>query len=291
MNTFTYSPVFLGLFSQMAAAKGFDPLTLLQDSQSNLSPSLIYDPLEAAEEHDATPIKNVSDINSLISYFLSKGQYRNMMLLVLGINFGLRFSDLSNIRFKDVIDPQTKQFREKLVLVERKTANTRKHTTNRHVYINKAAKLAIQIYLSNTNGKSYDDYLFVSESKNAPTIDFEDPNGNTVTIQKPMTRRAAEDVIKKAAYKLNIEGRFGTHCFRKTFGYHVLANANNVDGLEKHYNSVELLQKIFGHSKADITLRYAGYTNDVIKSVYLNHNLGFEVLSQYVSAKLNQIKK
>lgn len=93
--------------------------------KSNKEPLQIMDSINPLEENitkkeqDAHPIKSLNDINSIVQYFLANNQYRNAMLFVIGINFGLRYSDLSEIRFKDLID-NNKGFKDEFHPLEQK---------------------------------------------------------------------------------------------------------------------------------------------------------------------------
>ncbi|MBP5615545.1 MAG: tyrosine-type recombinase/integrase, partial [Alphaproteobacteria bacterium] len=55
-----------------------------------------------------------------------------------------------------------------------------------------------------------------------------------------------------------INGNFGTHTLRKTFGYHFY----------RQFNDIVMLQKILNHSHPAITLRYIGIEQDEINNSY-----------------------
>lgn len=221
-------------------------------------PSCESNEKEIIEEHDAEPIKDIRDIIRISEYFIANSQYRNNMLFVVGINTGLRCSDLRQLRFKDIIS-NTNQFKNELVILEQKTKGTRKHPINRHIVINDAVKQAVLLYLQNTTC-SLDDYMFRSESNNGKAAN------------KPMERRSIERILKTAVQELGINVRAGTHSLRKTFSYHVIMRAKD------RSRALELLQKILGHSSSSITLRYAGITGDEISDAYCNLNLGLNVM-------------
>lgn len=254
---------------------------LLNPTQEPLPIMDSINPIEektTKKEQDAHPIKSLEDINAIIKYFLSNNQYRNAMLFVVGINFGLRYSDLSEIRFKDLID-NNKGFREEFQPNEKKTNNLR------HIYINDSVKEIVTIYLTQMaqNGiyKSLDDYLFVAEgTNNIKTRQIEYVDDGEIkykTVQAPMTIRAMNPILKQATEYLGIKGRFSTHSYRKTFAYHILLQENNMNHNERQ---IEFLQKIFGHSNQITTLHYAGFTEDEIKAAYLNLNLGLDAIRQ-----------
>jgi hypothetical protein len=52
----------------------------------------------------ADPIKSIADIDKVCNFLLSHKRYRDYMMFVVGINFGLRVSDLTRLRFQDLIN-------------------------------------------------------------------------------------------------------------------------------------------------------------------------------------------
>lgn len=54
---------------------------------------------ELAKEHAAEPIKNMEDIIRVSQYLIGGKRFRDNMLFIVGINFGLRVSDLRMLRF------------------------------------------------------------------------------------------------------------------------------------------------------------------------------------------------
>lgn len=219
-----------------------------------------------AENHAAQPIKSAQDIIRLSNYFISNKKYRDNMLFILGINFGLRISDITELRFCDVINPDF-TFKDCVTIFEKKTRNTRKKPQNRTIAINSCVQNAIILYLENTPNISLSDYMFVNESRNKQyVLDSRNNTNGTDRMSTPMTRQGVDLIIKKAAKAIGLEGNYATHTFRKTFAYHyMLQNHNDTRALE-------LLQKMFGHSSIRQTLTYIGITDEEIEEAY--HNLG-----------------
>lgn len=205
------------------------------------------------KEHDAQPIKSVEDIMRISEYLIKEERYRDNMLFVLGINFGLRISDLLKLRFTNLIDDNL-VFRTTFAVFEQKTSNTRKVKRNRYVTINEAVIEAVTLYLRHNQCK-LDDYVFRGESNRS------NPNA-------PMTRGSADRILKGIANELHLRERVSTHTLRKTFGYHQMVMSGNSQ------RKLLLLQKMFGHSSAGQTLDYIGITSEEIEDAYLNLNLG-----------------
>ncbi len=210
--------------------------------------------VESVEEHDSEPIKDINDIERISQWFIDQKRYRDNMLWIVGINFGLRVSDLLRLKVYDLID-ENYCFRPSFLILEKKTANTRKVKKNRSVTINQAVMEAVLLYLEHTPCK-LDDYLFRSESNRGSNVN------------RPLHRNNVERVLKEAKKALGLPQRIATHTMRKTFGYHQMMMGNNDP------RRLMLLQKMFGHSSAMQTLTYIGITKDEIDEAYLNLNLG-----------------
>lgn len=216
-------------------------------------------PFIAVNEHTAEPIKDVNDIKRISEYLITKGRYRDNMMFIVGINFGLRVSDLLRLKYNMLLDNDL-VFRTNFPILEKKTTNTRKTKKNRYITINDAVIEAVTLYLRNLNDHGItcrlDDYLFKSESNHGS-------NQN-----KPMTRMSVDRILKGIALELGLNIKVSTHTLRKTFGYHQMVMSGNDP------RKLLLLQKIFGHSTAAQTLDYIGITSEEVAEAYNELNLG-----------------
>lgn len=210
---------------------------------------------EVVDEHAADPIRNMQDIFRISEFLISQNRYRDNMLFIVGINFGLRVSDLLVLRFADIINPDC-SFKDTFAILEKKTSNTRKTRKNRYISINTAVVEAVTSFLENTPGVRLSDYLFRSES-----------NRGRYSNQ-PLNRKSVDRILKGIAKDLHLDMHMSTHTLRKTFGLHQMVMSGNDP------RKLLLLQKIFGHSSAAMTLEYIGITSDEIEDAYRNLNLG-----------------
>lgn len=224
-------------------------------SSELISPAVGDTRVVSVVEHASEPIKSLTDIQRIQDYLISKGRYRDNMLFVVGINFGLRVSDLVQLRFIDLIDTNL-VFREGFSILEKKTSNTRKQKKNRYVSINEAVIQAVTLYLENTPDVKLSDYMFRSGSNNGSASD------------KPLHRNSVERILKGIASDLGLTMKVGTHTLRKTFGYHQMMMGNNDP------RRLLLLQKMFGHSTSAQTLDYIGITDEEMREAYCSLNLG-----------------
>lgn len=198
------------------------------------------------------PIRDIKYIKNIRSVL--KGQStRNELLFILGINVGLRISDILKLKISDLVKPNKKVVKDYVIIIEKKTGKTKKF------YIGDIVIKVIENYLKEYPELDFDSYIFKSRK------------GDNCAI----TRQQAYRILNNAAEavglierdnktSLIISGEIGTHTLRKTFGYHAYQNGT----------SLELLMDIFNHSSKSQTLRYIGITEDQKKEVYLQSNLG-----------------
>ena len=223
---------------------------------SLLSPSVIDVMNETVPDHTSEPIKSIDDIYKIANYLLDNHRYRDHMLFITGINFGLRIGDLLQLRFNSIINPDM-TFKDTFAILEQKTKNTRKVRKNRYITICDAVIDAVLLYLENAPYEvSLSDYMFRSESNRKSKDD------------KPLDRKTAYRIITGVAADLNLNIKVSTHTLRKTFGYHIMMQSDNSQ------RQLLLLSKIYGHSSTAQTLTYIGITKDEIASTYRALNLG-----------------
>lgn len=238
-------------------------------AETLISPALEDTTTELAPEHKAEAIKSMDDLIRISDHLIVHKRFRDNMLFILGINFGLRVSDLRVLRFSDLINPNL-TFKDKFPVFEKKTRNTRTRKMNRYITINNAVIEAVTLYLENTPNVCLSDYMFRSLS----------PNGRDKN--EPISRAAVDNILKGIASELNITAKVSTHTLRKTFGYWVMVFGNN------DYRQLMLLQKIFNHSSPAQTLQYIGITDDEIADAYYKLNLGGGARSKIVSGAIHE---
>lgn len=208
-----------------------------------------------APEHAADPIKKIEDIERISSFLIRNERYRDNMLVIVGINFGLRVSDLRMLRFSNLINDNF-TFKDSFPVFEKKTRNTRKRKKNRYITINSAVIEAVTLYLENTPGVTLSDYMFRSLSNRGKSQN------------EPLTVRAIDYILKGIAADLSLNIHMSTHTLRKTFCYHQMVMSNNDN------RKLLLLQKMLNHSSPAQTLDYIGLSQEEIAEAYKELNLG-----------------
>ncbi len=206
-------------------------------------------------KHAAEPLKDVDDVLRVCEYLVANGRLRDNLLFTAGINLGYRCGDLLQLKWGHLLKADG-TWNTKITLQEDKTNKLRT------VHLNQAILQAAYLYGQEVRAQSeygaIDRNLFLFRSNS--TKDKEN---------KPLAVFSVERMLKQVINKeLGIDIKAGTHCLRKTFGYHAVMSAKD------RTRAVELLRKIFKHSSETITLSYIGITEDEIRGVYQNLNLG-----------------
>ena len=182
------------------------------------------------------PIKDIDKINEIKKRLESKSD-RDLLLFVLGINTGIRVSDLLKLKVEDVWDEgNPKEF---LSVLDDKSSERKAH------YLNTNVKTALNNYLYNLEFYP-NDYLFRSKKLN-----------------QPITRQQAYRIINSAAKEVGISGNIGTHTLRKTFGYHAYRK-----GI-----AISILKSIYNHTTPAETLRYIGIDKNEKHHIKIDVNL------------------
>lgn len=210
---------------------------------------------DIVQEHAAEPIKNMEDISRISKYLIRNNRYRDNMLFIVGINFGLRASDLRMLRFSNLINDNF-TFKDSFAVFEKKTRNTRKKKKNRYITINEAVMDAVTLYLQNTDGVCLSDYMFRSASNNGGRKN------------EPISIKSIDRILKNIAEELSLNIKMSTHTLRKTFCYWMMMYGHNEP------RRLLLLQKMLNHASPVQTLDYIGLTQEEFDRAYRNLNLG-----------------
>lgn len=176
---------------------------------------------------------------------------RNKMLFVIGINLGIRASDLCCLKYSFFMNDDG-TFKEFYSLQPKKTKKTGKFVK---LYFNQTVKKAISDYLTEYPMNDLEEYLFKSRKGDGH-----------------ITEVSLGRIIKDSAAEVGIERNICSHSLRKTFGYFVYHNA------EDKNNALIILQTIFNHSSPAITSKYIGLTDNEISDVFNTLNLGDEFI-------------
>lgn len=143
---------------------------------------------------------------------------RNRMLILVGINTALRFSDLSTLTVAEV----------RYNAIERRDKKTGKEN---RFSLNPKVYREVMDYVKR-QGLSGNDFLFPSR------------NGRN----RPITQQQGYNVIQRAKDEAGIHYKLGTHTLRKTYGF----------WFYRETGDIVALQAILNHSSPTQTLIYIG---------------------------------
>lgn len=149
------------------------------------------------------------------------------MLVLLGLNTGLRIGDLLQLRVSDIRD------RGYIVRREQKTGKQTEIRFHQSV----VAEIRRM-----TADRRENELLFPSPwlSKRGEPIDY----------------KTAYGWVNKAARRAGIKGPVGCHTLRKTYGYHFYQQYHDIATLMLHFN----------HSSESVTMRYIGVTQEHVNA-------------------------
>jgi integrase len=178
------------------------------------------------------PIQNVKDIQSIKT--LLSDRPRDLLLFTLGVNNGIRVGDLLKLKVSDVkhLKPGDS--------IQIKESKTNKLNV---LFINKEVHKALRHFLVNQNPND-DEYLFQSRNK-----------------AQHITVMSVNRMVKSWCKAINLNGNYGAHTLRKTFGYIQRT---------KFGVGFEVLCRRFNHSSPSITMRYLGISDNEIYSILQN---------------------
>lgn len=205
------------------------------------------------EKQTVYPIKKHEDILAMANWLYQNKDRKYLLAFILGINLGLRANELLTLRMNQIFNKDgSVRFIEDIEdtsdHIDIYQSKTHKYRT---VFLNQACVDAIRWYFPLNVGEGcglYSDaYLFPSREGGAIEVN---------TFRK---------VLKEAAHACGLNQNIGTHTLRKTWGWHQYrynCDRANMD--------ITMLQRAFGHSSSEVTLRYLGITDEEDKALYHN---------------------
>ena len=172
------------------------------------------------------PIRSLNDLEKIKN--LLKFKERDYLLFCIGINTGLRISDILNL---DVIDVQNKDY---ITIVEKKTKKHKK------IALNNTFQTIIKDFLADKNKNGA---LFKTRFNNR------------------LDRVQAYRIIKEACNKIDKNLNVGTHTLRKTFAYHHYKQFKDIALLQKilNHSSPSITLKYIGIEQEEIDFSYMSF--------------------------------
>lgn len=174
------------------------------------------------------------DYQRLVQSLINEKQYWWACYCILSFCTGLRFSDVSRLTWRDILD------KKKVVIQAKKTNKTHTIPIGRN-----AQEYFVKLYELMCKPKK--DHFILAE-----------PNG-----ERPVTIQHINRTLKKwvVKYRLDIE-HFSTHTFRKTFGRYVYEKSG------RDQSALLYLNRIFRHTNLDTTITYIGIRDEEISNIF-----------------------
>lgn len=176
---------------------------------------------------------------------------RNKMLFLIGINVGLRASDLAPLKWSFFYN-EDGTFKEFYTLMPKKTRKSKKFVK---IFFNQTVKKAIENYASDYPIENLNGYVFKSRE------------GDGCITEKSLGR-----IIKDTAKKAGIQQNVCSHSLRKTWAYTIWHNAEN------QHKALVMLQQCLNHSDSITTMKYIGIMDEEKKEMYESIELGLDFI-------------
>lgn len=162
------------------------------------------------------------------------GNYKMSLLIAVGCFWGLRISDILNLRWSDILD------KDIFTLVEKKTKK------KRTIKVNLQLKQHIRICYQHIHPQQIDEPILISQK------------GHVFSVQR------INVILKelKVKYRINIKN-FSCHSLRKTFGRRIFEQSGDNSEM-----ALVKLMELFNHSSIMITKRYLGLRQEELLQAY-----------------------
>ena len=179
------------------------------------------------------PIRELDKVKAIKQ--LTRGEPRDHLLFVLGVNNGIRAADLVRLRCGQLrgLKPG-----ENVQILETKTKK------KNYVHVNKAVHKALEHYFAAYPAAPDQGYLFFSKK-----------GGH-------LGQQAVGDMVARWCKAVGLNrGRYGCHTLRKTWGYHQRT---------RYGVGWELIAARYNHSSPSITRAYLGIQQDEVTRIMNN---------------------
>lgn len=179
------------------------------------------------KKHVAEPIKCKKEIKAVENY-LKENNERDYVIWVLGVNSGLRVSDIVGLNVSDVVD------KTHITIIEKKTQK------RKSFYINDKLKKVLKDFTKNRN---LDEPLFLGKQG------------------RRLNQRQVYRFLVNTCNKLGIKAKVSTHTMRRTFGYHHYQQFKDVVILQRIFNhsSQRITLMYLGIDQDEIDLSYKNF--------------------------------
>lgn len=197
---------------------------------------------------------------------------RDLSLYIMGLNIGLRVSDLVSLKWSDIYNDDW-TFRTGKSIAPKKTRKSNrpkkdneKPKQDKHILLkfNDDFRKAIDYYRQYCDIKDINSYIFLSREVNS------NKKNNKKEIKEHICEDTVGYIIKKAAKEVGIKYNVRTHSLRKTFCRLRYDHSN-----DKSKTLVELMV-LLGHSSPSVTKHYICVSEEELEALYNDVSIGFD---------------
>lgn len=181
-------------------------------------------------------IQSYTDFKGIQDYFLKKNDITAYALWTVGVCMGVRISDLSVLKWKNVINDDH-SFKQRVKLYEQKTSKLQ------NCLITEAITKALTL-LADDIGWDFDSHVYIFD--------------NRMTGQ-PFNVSTWYRKITIAAKSCGLNYHVGTHTMRESFANIILC----VDNHTIDMNAITKIQGLLNHSDPRITMKYLGKLDEL----------------------------
>lgn len=173
------------------------------------------------------PIRKKEDVKAVENYLMKRGVVYGV-IFAMGVNTGLRVSDILALNVRDVKN------KNKVIIREKKTKKYKQFLLNRKL------QALLNFYLES---KTIDEPLFTGDR------------------YRRLCRSQVYKVINEACRAIGLNDAVGTHTMRKTFGYHHYKQFNDVALLQKilNHSSPAITLRYIGIDQEEIDFSYNNF--------------------------------
>lgn len=193
---------------------------------------------------------------------------RYLALFIMGINIGLRASDLLALKWCQVYDKDW-NFLDGIKIKPIKTERTNKHVFLKY---NDSFRKAIEEYRQYYNPTNLNAYIFESREKDSKKS--KKNSKGKETKKEWIEVQTAGKYIKNVAKSIGIKYNVNSHSMRKTFARTIYDHSPDKEA------ALIGIGIIFGHSSLKITRDYLCITEEEIDRLYNMVNLGYEIIEE-----------
>lgn len=248
------------------------------------------DPQKRAEEiiakrKRAVAVDSIEDINKLVAYFLSRGQWRNALMVVMQLNTTFRIGDVRLLKWRHVL--------KKDLTVKDEWAWTEKK--NKHIKVvtsNEALKKMIVLYLHKTDKPiDFDSFIFLGRKENHMRVT---KGAHNVVMERvwdpkpqPMDECSMNRIVTQAAKEIGLYSAYHHYTSHSNRKAAVVAMAGEMDGREMPEAALrskvahEMVAQIVGHKSPSTTEHYIETDARMAQKFFLAINLGLEAIDEF----------